>query len=73
MAEPAELDLDDLELDEGVEVARWIDRIRALLRAHGRVRVRACPQMLAHTLYKTGMLRDGRVELIAVRNEEPYG
>ncbi len=74
-AEPHELDLAELEFDAdaGVEVARWIDRIRALLREHGRLRLRACPQMLAHTLYKVGMLRDDRLELVEPREEDPYG
>lgn len=69
--EPLELDLDELELDTGVELARWVDELRARVREHGRIRVRACPQMLAHTLYKAGLLRDGRIELIEVREEEP--
>ncbi|EDM79416.1 hypothetical protein PPSIR1_02646 [Plesiocystis pacifica SIR-1] len=35
--------------------------------------MRACPQMLAHTLYKAGLLRGGSIELVDVREEEPYG
>jgi hypothetical protein len=70
---PVELDLAELELASGVEVARWVDELRARARTHGRVRVRACPQMLAHTLYKAGLLRDGSIELVDVRQEEPYG
>ena len=75
-AEPTsvvELDLAELELERGVDVARWVDELRARAREHGRLRVRACPQMLAHTLYKAGLLRDGRIELVEVREEEPYG
>ena len=74
-AEPFELDLGELEFDadDGVEVARWVDRIRARVHSHGRVLVRRCPQMLAHTLYKVGLLRDGRIELVDTREEEPYG
>jgi hypothetical protein len=67
-----ELDL-DLECDAGLAVARWVDELRALARDHGSIRVLACPQMLAHTLYKAGLLRDGRIELVDVREEEPYG
>lgn len=66
------VDLCELELDTGLELARWVDELRALVRRHGRVRVRACPQMLAHTLYKAGLLRDGRIELVETREEEPY-
>lgn len=67
-----EVDL-DLERDAGLAVARWVDDLRALAREHGLIRVLACPQMLAHTLYKAGLLRDGRIELVDVREEEPYG
>lgn len=74
-AERFELDLGELEIadDDGIEVASWVDRIREQVRTHGRVIVRRCPQMLAHTLYKIGALRDGRIELIDTREEEPYG
>jgi hypothetical protein len=68
-----EVDLTELELDSGVAVARWVDELRARVRAHGRIRVRGCPQMLAHTLYKANLLRDGSIELVDVREEEPYG
>ena len=70
-----EIDLSELEFepDEGPEIARRVDRIRALVEAHGRVRVDHCPQMLAHTLYKIGALRDGRIALVDAREEEPYG
>jgi len=76
-AKPHALDLGELEFTAdtagGVELARWVDRLRALVREHDRLSVHRCPQMLAHTLYKTGLLRDGRIELIDVREEEPYG
>lgn len=76
-AERHEIDLGELEFaadaDAGVDLARWVDRLRAQLREHGRLSIHRCPQMLAHTLYKVGMLRDGRISLIDVREEEPYG
>jgi hypothetical protein len=34
--------------------------------------VRACPQMLAHTLYKAALLGDA-IALESVRDEEAYG
>ena len=72
-----EIDLAAVEIEGdvggGLVVARWVDELRARVREHGRVRVHGCPQMLAHTLYKVGMLRDGTLELIDTREEEPYG
>lgn len=70
-----ELDLAELEFEpsDGVALAGWVDRVRERVRARGRVVIRHCPQMLAHTLYKAGLLRDGRIVLVEVRDEEPYG
>lgn len=74
--EAAELDLAELDIEGDVAggqlVAAWVDRIRARLR-EGPLVVRNCPQMLAHTLYKAGVLRDSRLVLTDVREEEPYG
>ena len=63
-----ELDRDELELEDGAAVAEAINGIRALLKL-GRVIVRHAPQMLAHTLYKTGMLENAGLELIAPRGD----
>ena len=68
--ETISLDFDELELDDGSAVAETINVLRALL-MHSRVVVRNAPQMLAHTLYKTGMLRDARLALHTPRVEEP--
>ncbi len=66
------LDLAELETGTGVELAALVDELRA--RAAGaRLIVRNCPQMLAHTLYKAGLLRRGDIVLESVRDEEPYG
>lgn len=66
------LDLDELELDSGARVAAKVDELRALA-AGRRVVLRNCPQMLAHTLYKAGLLRRGDLVLESTREEEPYG
>jgi hypothetical protein len=67
------LDLGELEVDDGPELARLVTRLRALVDEHGALALHGCPQLLAHTLYKVGMLRSGRIRLISVRDEEPYG
>jgi hypothetical protein len=66
------LDLAELETGTGVELVAMVDELRA--RAAGqRLILRNCPQMLAHTLYKAGLLRRGDIVLESVRDEEPYG
>ena len=67
----AEFDLADVDADSGLTVAAWVDRLRAAAAA-GPVRVRNCPQLLAHTLYKAALL-GGPIALESVREEEPYG
>ncbi len=64
------LNFGDLELDDGSAVAEAVNVLRALL-AQAHVVVRNAPQMLAHTLYKTGMLRGERLALETPRQEEP--
>ena len=66
------LDLSEWETGTGAELAAMVDELRA--RAAGtRLMLRDCPQMLAHTLYKAGLLRSGHIVLESVREEEPYG
>jgi hypothetical protein len=67
------LDLGELEVDDGPELARLVTRLRSLLEEHEALALHGCPQLLAHMLYKAGMLRSGRIRLISVRDEEPYG
>jgi hypothetical protein len=67
------LDLGELDVDDGPELARLVTRLRSLLEVHEALALHGCPQLLAHTLYKAGMLRSGRIRLISVRDEEPYG
>ena len=70
-ADLTSLDLEELELIDGVAVARMVDLIRLLLNGSGRVRVLKSPQSLAHTLYRVGMLEgDARLELVDPRQEE---
>ncbi len=67
----ARLDLEELELADGVAAARMVDLIRLLLDAARRVEVLRSPQTLAHALYRTGMLEGAsRLALVEPRREE---
>ena len=68
---PQVFDLTEVDADASEVVLAWVERLRAAA-AHGPVIVRACPQMLAHTLYKAALLGDAIV-LESVRDEEAYG
>lgn len=67
------VDLSDLEVDDGPELARLVTRLRARAASGERLVLESCPQLLAHTLYKAGVLARGELTLGSVRQEEPYG
>ena len=66
----AEFLMEDAELTDGASVARMVDAVRFLLSRFDRVRLIRSPQMLAHTLYKVGMLQGADLELVEPREEE---
>ncbi len=70
-AGPPRLDMLDLDLEDGVSVAETVNALRILLARHGTLTIHHAPQMLAHTLYKIGMLEDGRLVLVQPRVEHP--
>ncbi|MEL6344238.1 MAG: STAS domain-containing protein [Myxococcota bacterium] len=64
------IDLGELELDDGVAVAEMVNGLRALQRRWPALVLVEAPQMLAHTLYKVGMLDGERYQLIRPRDDE---
>ncbi|MCA9622837.1 MAG: hypothetical protein KC731_27650 [Myxococcales bacterium] len=64
------LDFEGLELDDGHAVVEVVNALRTILEESAVV-IHHAPQMLAHTLYKTGMLRGTRLSLEEPRVEEP--
>ncbi|RMG10078.1 MAG: hypothetical protein D6731_18245 [Planctomycetota bacterium] len=69
-----EVDCGTLELQGGVALARFVDLVRELAgRGARRVVLRDAPQMLAHTLYKAGLLRGGEILLAGgAEPDQPY-
>ena len=65
-----DLDLFDLEIEDGVSMAQTITAIRDIQAWHPRMVLHGAPQMLAHTLYKVGMLEDGALVLREPREDE---
>lgn len=64
------LEFEELDLLDGTAVAETVNALREILKSGRRLRIDHAPQMLAHTLYKAGMLEDGRVLLIDPVEEE---
>ena len=68
------LDLSGLDLVDGFSIAIAINAVRELQRHADKVILIAAPQILCHNLYRVGMLESNdRLELIAMREDEPYG
>jgi len=68
---PLLFELDELDLEDGVSVARTISALRLAAAGRSSVTLRNAPQMLAHTLYKVGML--DTFTLIDPRHDEGHG
>ena len=67
------LDMSSVEEIDAESVAVMVTLIREQIASGSLVTVESAPQMLAHTLYKTGMLESpSSLRLVDPREEEPY-
>ena len=66
-----ELSFESEEIDSA-GIAALVDAIDAWIDAGRRVRLIEAPQMLAHTLYKLGRLKNSESLAMSVRIAEPY-
>lgn len=63
--------LEDAELLDGSATAQMVDAVRVLLDRFERVKLIRSPQVLAHSIYRVGMLEGAtRIELVEPREEE---
>lgn len=69
----AHLELADLDIEDGVAATEAVNVIRLMRSRVPLLRITAAPQVLAHNLYRTGLLMQGGIELIAMREDEAYG
>ncbi|MFO0945319.1 MAG: STAS domain-containing protein [Planctomycetota bacterium] len=76
LAEPSQnlyVDMSEVEEIDPIAVATMVTLLRRHVDAGASVLLESPPQMLAHTLYKTGMLESGnRIRIDSPRTEEPY-
>jgi hypothetical protein len=62
------------DVDDGIAVVTAINAFRELLKRVSRLKLIGAPQLLCHNIYRVGMLETGdAVELIDMREDEPYG
>jgi len=68
------LDMSAFDIADGIGIATAINMLRYLLERGEKLIIIAAPQLLAHNLYRVGMLEaNSRIALLAMREEEPYG
>lgn len=67
------VDLSELDINGASAALEAVGAVRELLSGLGTLKLFHCPQILAHTLYRVGLLEGGTLELVDPRQEEPYG
>lgn len=76
LADPSQdlrVDMTDVDDIDPIAVATLVTLLRRHTNAGATVVLDAPPQMLAHTLYKTGMIEAGEpLTIVHPRTEEPY-
>jgi anti-anti-sigma regulatory factor len=66
------LDLSELDIEDPAGAVSAVNAIRRLAARGGAVVVRGAPQLLAHNLYRCGLL-GGPIALVDTRQDEAYG
>lgn len=67
------LELAEFDIDDGVAATQAVNALRLLCAQVPVLRIDSAPQVLAHNLYRTGLLAQGNIELIDMREDEAYG
>lgn len=67
------LELSELDIEDGVAATYAVNAVRLLLERGAALEIEAAPQVLAHNLYRTGMLQERGITLRAMREDEAYG
>lgn len=67
------LDLAELDIEDGVAATHMVNAVRLLCGRVPVLQIVGAPQVLAHNLYRTGLLARGGIELKAMREDEAYG
>jgi hypothetical protein len=72
-AEIAVIEMDELDIADGVACTQAVNLIRLILMHRENLCIHGAPQVLAHNLYRTGLLAEGRIVLQSMREDEAYG
>lgn len=67
------MDLSELDIEDGVAATHAVNAVRMLCAQVSVLYLKGAPQVLAHNLYRTGLLAEGGIELVDMRQDEAYG
>ena len=67
-----DIELADVDTGDAHAMATFTALVQATLRGGSHIVLRHPPQVLAHNLYRIGLLDSPRMTLVDVRDEEPY-
>ncbi len=71
---PCRLELGELDITDGVAATYMINIVRLIMNRCEKVTLSGSPQLLAHNLYRAGLLFEGcTIALEGMREDEPYG
>lgn len=71
---PQRLELAELDIVDGVAATHMLNIVRLILNRCGQATLSGAPQLLAHNLYRAGLLFDGcAITLEGMREDEAYG
>lgn len=69
----AKLELAEFDIEDGVAATYAVNAVRLLRSRVSLLQIVGAPQVLAHNLYRTGLLAEGGIELKQMREDEAYG
>lgn len=71
---PQRMELAELDITDGVAATHMLNIVRLILNRCGTATLVGSPQLLAHNLYRAGLLFEGcPIQLVDMREDEPYG
>lgn len=66
------IDMAELDLERGADAVLLVDRIKHFLELGGQLEIHRAPQLLAHNLYRVGLLTHIYLTLIQTRMDEAH-
>lgn len=73
LEEVLELEMGELDLEQGADMAQLVSQLKGLLQRGQRLRLLEPPQLVVHNLYRVNVWPHPLLEVVDMRQEEAYG